>query len=232
MGTSSDHSGGSGTAWNAARASGRNWAEAGGGQGPGLVRLVTDAITALAGYEGASASAAAAPALARIGGLASGPGTPPGETLNQALVRNGLDDLTGRPPADIHAALVDFIAGEPDDRDAALIRDAADEAVADLLDNAADLDALVIDADTAERIALRFLSEWLTRLITRELGTTLVDVSAAQAEQRSAEIRDYVTERLTTLRVTQPLASIDWRTADGTAQARAIVDGAREVFAE
>jgi hypothetical protein len=232
MGTSSDHTGGNSAAWSKARASGRDWASAGGGAGGGLARVVADAAAALAGYEGTSARAAATPALARIGSLAGGPGAPAGETLNEALRRNGLDDLTGRPPAEVHAALVDFIAGDPEDRDADLVRAAADEAVAEVLESAEDLDAIVIDEEAASRMMKRFVAEWLTRLITRELGTALVDQNPNEAERRSAEIREYVSERLADLTTDQPITSIDWSSPTGTDESRRILAGAREVFAE
>lgn len=229
MGTSSDHSGGSGQAWNKTRTSGREWASQGGGSGPGLVRLVADAAAALAGYEGSSAATAAVPGISRIGGLASGP---PDQNLNDALRRNGLDDLIGRPPDEVHAALVDFIAGDPGDRDADLVRQAADEAVAELLETAEDLDAIVVDAAAGERMMLRFITEWLTRLITRELGTTLVDQNAREAEQRSAEIREYIAERLAALGERTAIADIDWNGPDGDVESRRILNGAREVFEE
>lgn len=230
MGTSADHPGGSGTAWNKARASGREWANQGGGSGPGLVRLVANAAAALAGgYEGTAATNAAAPGVSRIGGLASGP---PDQTLNDALRRNGLDDLIGRPLAEVHAALVNFIAGDPEGRDADLVRQAADEAVAELLETSDDLDALVVDVAAGERMMLRFLTEWLTRLITRELSTALLDANARAHEARSAEIREYIAERLAALTERTPIADIDWNSADGNTEARRILNGAREVFEE
>jgi hypothetical protein len=229
VGTSSDHPGGSGKAWNKARTSGREWASSGGGSGPGLIGLVANAAAALAGYEGAAATRAAAPGVTRIGGLASGP---PDQTLNDALRRNGLDDLIGRPPQEVHAALVDFIAGDPEDRDADLVRQAADEAVAELLETADDLEAIVVDEAAGERMMLRFLTEWLTRLITRELGTALLDQNAREAEQRSAEIREYIAERLAALIERTPIADIDWNNTESNTEARRILDGAREVFDE
>ncbi|MBF4161023.1 hypothetical protein [Nocardioides acrostichi] len=229
MGTSSDHSGGVGAAWQKARKSGRDWANAGGGSGPGLVKLVADAAAALAGYEGTSAARAAAPGLARIGGLAAGP---PDQNLNDAFRREGLDDLVGRPLEEVHAALVDYIAGDPEDRDADLVRSAADEAVTEVLESADDLDNIVIDQATAERMMQRYLTEWLTRLITRELSTAITDPNPHEAERRSSEIREYVTERLANVIADRAITSIDWAGPDGAREARQILDGAREVFAE
>ena len=169
------------------------------------------------------------PGLARIGGLAAGPTE---QNFNDALRREGLDSLVGRPLDEIHAALVDYIAGDPEDRDADLVRSAADEAVTEILESAEDLDDLVIDQATAERMMQRYLIEWLTRLITRELSTAITDQNPHRAEQRSAEIREYVTERLANVIADRAIASIDWAGPDGTREARDILDGAREVFAD
>lgn len=229
MGTSSDHSGGTSQAWSKARTSGRDWASSGGGQGPGLARVVADAAAALAGYEGTSAVNAAAPAMSRLGDLATGPSD---QNLSDALRRHGLDDLTGRPPDEVHAALVDYIAGDPKDRDADLVRAAADEAVAQVLETADDLDAIVIDQAAAERMMQAFLVEWLTRLINRELGTALTDQNPAEAEQRSREIREYVSESIATSLEERPITAIDWSSGGADGEARRILISAREVFAD
>jgi hypothetical protein len=232
MGTSSDHPGGSGGSWTKARNSARNWAGSGGGSGPGLALLVANAAGALTGHAAAAAPTAAARPLARIGGLGGGPGAPPGETLNQSLVRNGLENLAGKSPTELHGILVDFIAGDPQDRDADLVRDAADEAVGDLLDDADDLDNLVIDPAVAAQMMQRFVTGWLTRLIVRELGTVLTDANPHAQGQRVAEIRDYIFERVASVTDSLKLGEVDWSGPEGTSRARRILDDAREVFDE
>lgn len=228
MGTSSDHPGGGGTAWAKARSSGRDWASAGGGSGPGLIRLVADAAAALGGHESSAATAAAGPALARIGGLAAGPND---QSLASTLRERGID-LTDRPPHEVHAALVDYIAGDPEDRDSDLVRAAADEAVAEALEDADDLDSLVLDEAATERMMTTFVTEWLTRLISRDLGPALIDQNPHEAEQRSAEIREYIAERLANLLADRSILDIDWSSTAGDNEAQRILADAREVFVE
>lgn len=230
MGTSSDHRGGLGPAWSRARSQAGAWAAAGGGDGAGgVASVVAGAARALAG---ALTPAAAAPAesLARLGGLAAASSGPGG--LPRALEDHGLADLIGRPPAEVQAALVDFLAGDPTSRDADAVRLAAEQVVAQLMEDAADLDAIVVDEERAEHLLETFLAAWLARLILRELGTSLVDPSPAAAEERSQEVREYIAARLRFLLKDRRVTQIDWASPPGQQIARETIRGAMEVFRE
>jgi len=226
MGTSSDHSGGNSNAWNKARNSGRNWASSGGGDGTGLVKLLADVAAALTGYEGHVAANAATPALARLGDLSQGPTR---DALVEVMQQRG-KDLTECTLGEIHEALVDYLAGEPEDRDADLTRFAADQTVTELLDQADDIDNIIITEATAERLLSTFICEWLTRLIVRELGTAIVEASPAESQQRVTEIHDYIAARLGATIGGRSLAGMDWKTDAGRQTAFEILSGAREVF--
>lgn len=226
MGTSSDHSGGNSNAWNRARNSGRNWASAGGGDGAGLVKLLADVAAALSGYEGRVAANASSPALARLGDLSQGPTR---DVLAEVMRQRG-KDLTDCTLQEVHEALVDYLAGEPEDRDADLTRFAADQTVTELLDQTDDIDNVVITDATAERLLSTFVCEWLTRLIVRELGTSIIEANPADSQHRVSEIQQYVSARLGAAMRGRAFSGVDWRSDTGRQTAFEILNGAREVF--
>jgi hypothetical protein len=231
VGTSSDQPGGAGSGWTRARSTAASWAGSGGGSsGPGVAAVVAEAVAALAGAAAGGAVSAAVPALARLGGLAADAGGPGG--LPGALADRGLGDLLGKPPLEVHAALVDVIAGDPVTRDDHLARLAAEQAVAQLLDTADDLDALVVDETAAERLLETFIAEWLARLVLRELGTATVDPAPAAHEERSRDIRDYISSRMRHMLRDRRVRDLDWSGPYGQAVAAELLRGARDVFGD
>lgn len=228
MGTSSDHRGGNGPGWSRARSAAGSWASSGGGAG--VAAVVGAAARALGGSLALSATTPPAEALARLGSLAAASARAGG--LPAALAERGLGHLVGRSPRDVQAALVEFLAGEPVSRDSEAVRLAAEQVVAELMEDAEDLEAIVVDEARAERLLAAFLAAWLSRLILRELGTSLSDPSPAAAEARSQEVRDYVAARLRYLMADRRVTQIDWTSPEGEQVARQTVLGAIEIFRE
>lgn len=225
MGTSSSHPGGSGGAWSAARGTAGAWSA--GNPSVDVARVVAQAVAALAQALAAAPPATAQSAVARLGGLAAG--TAQGG-LPAALAGQGLGHLVGRPPDEVRAALVDWLAGSPDSRDADAVRLAAEQAVSDLMESAADLDDIVVDEARAERLIEAFVAAWLARVICRELAGALVDTAPAAHEARAAEIREYVAARLEHLLAGRAVTSIAWNGPEGRDVAARTVRGALDIF--
>lgn len=226
MGTSSSHPGGSGGAWSAARGTAAAWSA--GNPSVDVARVVGQAVAALAQALAAAPPTAAQAAVARLGGLAAGAAQ---GGLPAALAGQGLGHLVGRPPDEVRSALVDWLAGSPDSRDADAVRLAAEQAVSDLMESATDLDRLVVDEARAEGLIEAFVAAWLARVICRELAAALVDTAPAAHEARAAEIREYVAARLQHLLAGRAVTSIAWNSPEGRDVAARTIRGALEIFA-
>ncbi len=232
MGTSSDHRGGSGGAWSRAQGIASDWAGKGGGSaGDGVAGVVGAAAQALAAALGGASAVAlqeAAGATARLGGLAS---VASREGIPEALRQSGLGDLIGKSNLDVQEGLIDFLAGDdPTSRDDDAIRHAAEEAANAFTEQAEDLNQIVLDEERALRLLEVFLAAWLTRMISRQLGTALTEATPAQAEARSREIREYIGVRLDQLLAGRPLLSVDWSGPEGRSLATQAIRDALDVF--
>ena len=117
------------------------------------------------------------------------------------------------------AALVDYLAGDGDSRDAAAARDAACDLIDALFGDVSDYEDLMaveVDAAEVERLLLLFLTKYIINradIIAERLNRYL---DAQQALAREEEIRDFVSAMLMLqLNQLDPLA-VDWEGEQGT----------------
>jgi len=111
MGTSSDHSGGSGGPWTPFKRAATSYAKHGGADRAG--RMLARHVATLGGAAAAAASARTGTTAAqRLGGLLAGVAT---EGLTPTLERFGLADQVGRDRFEVLDALITYIAGSGSD---------------------------------------------------------------------------------------------------------------------
>jgi hypothetical protein len=134
--------------------------------------------------------------------------------------------------SEVRDGLVDWLAGEPTSREASDLRHAADEAVGKLLDEADDLDAIVLDDAGSADLMETFLAAWLTRAIVRDLGKALTEGPAVETAQRIAEIREFVAARLASLLDGRPISRMDWVGTSGDQIAAQTIGEALAIFGD
>jgi hypothetical protein len=192
MGTSTDHSGGSGGHWRGAKTASTSFAKK--GDKRRAERALGRLVQALGGASAVSGASGGAIAAAR--GLGSLIGTASSEGLDAALGQVGLGELVGRPADEIVAALIDGLAGNGDDQEGQAARAAACDVFEELAKNASsyeDLAKVLADADGIGSILEQFLSSyvyWLLLPVIEERVERLDD-SALRAK-RERELREVV----------------------------------------
>lgn len=215
MGTSSDHQGGSGGAWTPYKTAATGFAKHGGSGRAG--RALRGHVAAIGGASAAASSAVSGRSVGtRAGRLLSGLAT---AGLDQTLDELGLRHLVGADRYEVVAALVDYLAGNGDSRDAAAARDAAcdliDALFADITDYG-ELSAVEVDATEVERLLRLFLTRYVINRaeIIAERLNRYADPQEALA--REEDLRQFVSAMLELqLSVVDPLA-VDWEGDQGT----------------
>jgi hypothetical protein len=213
MGTSSDHSGGSGGPWTPFKRAATSYAKHGGADRAG--RMLARHVATLGGAAAAAASARTGTTAAqRLGGLLAGVAT---EGLTPTLERFGLADQVGRDRFEVLDALITYIAGSGSDLEAQAARNAACDILDELFPEGVDYDdltAVVIDAAALELMLTLFLAAYIYNRvpIIAERLTRLGDRHAA--ERADGELRDYIRAYVDLQLGDDPLA-IDWTGAEG-----------------
>ena len=215
MGTSSDHKGGSGGAWTPYKIAATGFAKNGGRNRAALA--LGRHVSAIGGAAAASSSSASGRAVgSRAGRFLSGLAS---VGLDQTLDELGLHDLVGADRYEVVTALVDYLSGDGDSRDAAAARDAACDLIDALFGDVSDYEELMaveVDAAEVERLLLLFLTKYIVNradIIAERLNRY---ADAQQARAREEEIRDFVSAMLMLqLNQLDPLA-VDWEGEQGT----------------
>lgn len=192
MGTSTDHSGGSGGDWRGAKSASTSFAKR--GDRRRAERALGRLVQALGGAGALAAASGGAVAAAR--GLGSLFGTASSEGFEAALRQVGLDDLVGRAPDEVVAALIDVLAGTGDDQEGQAARSAACDVFEELAKDADSYEALAAalsDVDAIGSVLEQFLSSyvyWLLLPVIEERLERLED--SAERAKRERELRDVV----------------------------------------
>jgi hypothetical protein len=213
MGTSSDHTGGSGGSWTPFKRAATSYAKHGGADRAG--RLLARHVATLGGAAAAAASArTGTTAGQRLGGLLAGVAT---EGLTPTLERLGLADQVGRDRFEVLDTLITYIAGAGSDLEAQAARDAACDILDELFPEATsydDLSAVVVDVAALELLLALFLAAYIYNRvpIIAERLARLGDRRAAERADR--ELRDYIRSDVDLQLGDDPLA-IDWTGAQG-----------------
>lgn len=192
MGTSTDHSGGSGGHWRGAKTASTSFAKY--GDKRRAERALGRLVQALGGA--GSVVAASGGAIAAARGLGSLLGTASSEGLDTALKQVGLVDLVGRPANEVVAALVDQLAGSGDNQEGQAARSAACDVFEDLAKEAnsyEDLAAALTNADAIGTILELFLTSYIYWLLLPVIEERLerLDDPTLRAK-REGEVRDVV----------------------------------------
>lgn len=192
MGTSTDHSGGSGGSWEGAKRASTSFAKK--GDTRRAERALGRLVVALGGAGAVAASSSGATAATR--GLGSLLSTSASDGLDTALGRLGLADLVGRPADEVIAGLVDRLAGSGDDREGQAARAAACdvfERLAEDADSYEGLEQALAQVDELGSVLEMFLSSyvyWLLLPVIEERLERLDD--AALRTKREGELREVV----------------------------------------
>jgi hypothetical protein len=192
MGTSTDHSGGSGGSWEGAKRASTSFAKK--GDKRRAERALGRLVVALGGAGALAAASSGATAATR--GLGSLLSTSASDGLGTALGQLGLSDLVGRPADEVIAGLVDLLAGSGDDREGQAARAAACdvfERLAEDADSYEGLEQALAQVDDLGSVLKMFLSSyvyWLLLPVIEERLERLDD--AALRAKREGELREVV----------------------------------------
>lgn len=192
MGTSSDHSGGSGGPWAGAKRASTEFAKH--GDRRRAYRALGRLVIAFGGAAAVVArSKAAVVGMQRAGSLL---GAAQAEGLDAALEQAGIGNLVGKPADEVIAALVDLIAGNGEDREGQAAREAACDVLESLGEEAEsyeELSAALENADDLGEVLEQFLSSYIYRLllpVIEERTERLEDLD--QRARRDRELREAV----------------------------------------
>lgn len=192
MGTSSDHSGGSGGAWKGAKLASTQFAKH--GDRRQAYRALGRLVTALGGAAAVAAgSKAAVLGMQRAGSLL---GAARDEGLDVALEQAGMGELVGKPADEVIASLIDLIAGSGEDREGQAARGAACdvlEALAENVESYEDLSTALESVEDLDRVIESFLTSYVYRLllpVIEERIERLDDLE--QRARRDKELREAV----------------------------------------
>ena len=192
MGTSSDHVGGSGGAWEGAKRASTEFAKH--GDRRRAYRALGRLVVALGGANGLAGRSKVAAAGMRKAAMVLGGAR--AEGLDSSLEAAGLGHLVGQPADQVIAALVDLIAGNGEDREGQAAREAACdvlEALADESESYEELSAALEGNDDLDGLLERFLAGYIYRLllpVLAERTERLEDLDARA--QRDRELREAV----------------------------------------
>ena len=192
MGTSTDHSGGSGGSWEGAKRASTSFAKH--GDKRRAERALGRLVLALGGAGAVAAGSSGANAATR--GFRSLLSSSSSQGLDAALAEVGLADLVGRPADEVVAALVDALAGSGDDREGQAARSAACDVFEHLAEDATtyeDLEEALADVDDVGSVLEVFLTSyvyWLLLPVLEERIERLEDASLRA--KREGELREVV----------------------------------------
>jgi hypothetical protein len=226
MGTSKANPGATAPVWRSSRRRAGRWARAGGGDAGGGIGGVVGAAAAALASSGPLFGSSAQAGAQRLGEVLSGIGA---DGLEPTLERLGLNQLVGKSGLELLAGLLEYIGGDGSDFDDAALQ----TAVRELLDQMAadgllDGDDLVIDAESAGDLFLRFFANYLTLRILFSIADIFETATPGEeAARREAEIREYVEARLRAQLATTSVFDVDWSGAEGQA---VLDDLARQVL--
>lgn len=155
--------------------------------------------------------------------------------LKQALENLGMESCDGRTPAEIANFLADALGGPASTIDAVDLRAALSDLIENLMQEAADLDAMennfTAAADSLEEVIRDlfglYIVERFATIMTAPIDERQgVDVTDAYLN----EIRAYVDTRLKLIELDKPLSTLDWRGAEGAAAIEDILNRTVTVF--
>ncbi len=205
-----------------AKSSMTQWVNGGGGGGrSGVGRVGRNYVRARGGAGGsATAARSGRTSTARLGSFLS---TVARDGLAAAAREAGLGDLTGRPAAEVFAAIANRLTPSGSTLEEAAARRAVDEALQSLyvqydLANQ-DISALEqMDADTVRGAIKESVSEYIYQRWLQELGDRLEEnaVSAQEAVRLEREVREYVSQTVQLDLQDVDVLNTDWAGQQGS----------------
>jgi hypothetical protein len=226
MGTSSDHTGGTGGAWTPYKHAASNFARRGGG---------ARADKVLARYVGALGGASAAASSARAIGVRSGQGIAAfgaglaSDGLTPTLEHLGLGHLVGADRYEVLDGLVDALGGDGGSLEDQAVERAIIEAFRELYPDDAqtyeELEAVALDPAAVVSLIEYFVAAWAYARLLPTLAEKFSHIEDREtAQQRYTELRDRMT-KLVKLEIGDRNAlDIAWREAEGEAILTLVID--------
>lgn len=220
MGTSSRQGAPTGGDWTRAKTRMTNWAK-GGGASDDLGRAALGAfVSALGGASRAAAGSAGG--VQTAGGFGEFLTDVSRDGLETTLEGYGLEDLVGGEPVEVINELAARISGAGGSPEEAVARDAVLEVLRELFEDAdtfADMEAIVIDAETLREFIARYLTEYIFLRVLHDLGDRITDNAApAEAERLERELADQLRALVDLdLSAIDPV-DFDWRGPAGQAR--------------
>jgi hypothetical protein len=146
-----------------------------------------------------------------------------------------MESCDGRTPAEIANFLADALGGPASTIDAVDLRAALSDLIENLIQEAADLDAMennfTAAADSLEEVIRDLFGFYIVERFATIMTAAIderqgVDVTDAYLN----EIRAYVDTRLKLIELDKPLSALDWRGAEGAAAVEDILNRTVTVF--
>jgi hypothetical protein len=197
-----------------------NWAKGGGGSDD-LARAALGAfVSALGGASRAAAGSAGG--VQTAGGFGDFLADVSRDGLETTLEAYGLADLVGGDPIEVMNELAGRIAGAGESPEEAVARDALLDVLQEVFEDAdtfADMDAVVIDAETLRELLARYLTQYIFLRVLHELGERITDnASPGEAERLERQLGDQLRALVDLDLSTLDPVDFDWRGAVGRAR--------------
>lgn len=226
MGTSSDHTGGTGGNWTPYKHAASNFARRGG---------EARAEKVLARYVAALGGAAAAASSGRAAGVAAGRGIAAfgaglaSEGLTPTLERLGLGHLVGADRYDVLDGLVEALGGDGGSLEDQAVERAIIEAFQELFPDDAqsyeELEAVALGPEAVVSLIELFVAAWAYALLLPTLAEKFSHIEDPEtAQQRYSELRERMTKLVRLEIGDRDALSIDWRGAEGETILTLVVD--------
>jgi hypothetical protein len=226
MGTSKDHTGGTGGAWTGFKRAATDYAKFGGEGRAG--RVMARHVATLGGVGSAVGSATAGISTAqRLAALFSGIGTVGFDT---ALRSYNLERLIGEDRFDVLEALIEVVAPSGADLESEAARSAAFDVIGELFgegESYDDLSSTQLDREGVLRALELFITAYIYNRADPVIDQRLSRLNADEAERRDRELRDFIKALVGLEMGDMDPFQVDWAEAQG----REIIEGLlRDVY--
>lgn len=202
--------------------------------GPAIQRAATQGASGGGGTGGGGGTSAAVGTARNLGGFLSRVGE---VGLERALQERGLADVVGKSASDVADVMLDEFAGPASTLDNALARESLAEIRDEILNDAETFEDVEERLNTAMDelgifgILASFFGHYIFKMFCRNFYEEWVKkVGDSKASNNLAQIKEYIISSVRTKLTGREVATVDWKTNEGTKVAEDVLKETIEVF--
>ena len=205
-----------------------------GGSAPSVVEGSATQAAGTRGGGGGGGTSAAVGTARNLGGFLSRVGE---VGLERALQERGLGEVVGKSASDVADVMLDEFAGPASTLDNALARESLAEIRDEILNDAETFEDVEERLNTAMDelgifgILASFFGHYVFKMFCRNFYEEWVKkVGDSKASNGLAQIKEYITSSIRTKLTGREVATVDWKTNEGTQVAEDVLKETIEVF--